>query len=94
MRFVLPKKVRVGKKHYTVNKTALHSRFLGEMDAAKRRISINSTKKLAISEMSDVFWHEITHCILNDMRSPLNHNERFVDAFGKRLAQVYRSMRA
>lgn len=40
------------------------------------------------SEMSETFWHEVTHAILHDMGDPLWKNEKFVTQFSKRLNQV------
>jgi hypothetical protein len=36
-------------------------------------------------ERAEVFWHEVTHAILHDMKHPLWRSEKFVQAFAKRL---------
>jgi len=44
--------------------------------------------------MSETFWHELTHAILNDMgEDTLNKNEKFVTGFANRLTKAIRSAR-
>lgn len=46
-------------------------------------------KRLPNTELSETFWHEVTHAILHDMRRDDLNNESFVKAFSKRLSQVF-----
>ena len=45
------------------------------------------------AEISDTFWHELTHAILHDMEHPLCRNERFVSGFSERLNRAVNSAR-
>ena len=45
------------------------------------------------AEVSDTFWHELTHAILHDMNHPLWKNERFVSGFAERLNRAVNSAR-
>jgi hypothetical protein len=45
-------------------------------------------EKLPDKEVSDTFWHEVTHAILEDMDHPMYRDERFVTAFANRLNEV------
>ena len=47
------------------------------------RIEVRTPK-----DMTESFWHEVTHAILFDMQDPRWNNEVFVTAFSKRLTQV------
>lgn len=90
--FKAPPKVKIGKYTYTIkHDPALRSSLLGHISYASRTIQL-TTKRIANAELSEVFWHEVTHGILHDMRSPLAYNERFVTAFGKRLNDAVRSV--
>lgn len=44
-------------------------------------------------QISETFWHEVTHAILHDMEHPLWKDEKFVTAFSKRLNQVINTAR-
>jgi len=44
-------------------------------------------------ERAEAFWHETTHAILHDIGHPLTTDEKFVDAFSKRLNQVVHSVK-
>jgi len=44
--------------------------------------------------MTDTFWHELVHAILNDMgRNTLNADEQFVTGFANRLTKAIQSAR-
>jgi hypothetical protein len=44
--------------------------------------------------MTDTFWHELVHAILNDMGEDLlNNNEKFVTGFANRLTKAIQSAR-
>jgi hypothetical protein len=44
-------------------------------------------------QISETFWHEVTHAILHDMDHPLWKDEKFVTAFSKRLNEVVHTAR-
>lgn len=66
---------------------------VGRVDYKSRTIDIANVnywtgEKLPDKEVSDTFWHEVTHAILEDMNHPLYRDERFVTAFANRLNEV------
>lgn len=98
----IPTKVRINKTTYAVKR--VHSFKArgkrGEIHYANKEIKIakliNSTvlqKFLSISkeEQWEVFWHEIVHGILHDMQRHDLNNERFVNAFCRRLYGVLKA---
>lgn len=98
---VIPKKARIRSTVYAVK--SVHSfrpaGKRGEIHYANKEIKIAKfihsavlQKFLAISkeEQWEVFWHEIVHGILNDMKRHDLNNERFVNAFCLRLYGVLR----
>jgi len=48
-------------------------------------------KKYSNADRTYAFWHEVTHAILSDMGNKLNHDEKFVTDFSRRLAAVVNS---
>ena len=91
----IPKEFKIGKKRYKV-KQVRHTAPLGTMgsvhyEAGLVEIATNSgrnDRSFKQEEMSDTFWHEVTHAILRDMGHKLWNNEPFVTAFANRLNQV------
>ena len=84
----IPKQIKVGKKLYVVNQRAKpRKRFtVGEVNYTRQRIDIithsNFTGRAFKSEeLSDTFWHELTHAILHEMQHPLQDDEDFVTKF-------------
>jgi hypothetical protein len=66
---------------------------MGEVDHDKRVVTIATTSNLTgrsfkTEEVSDTFWHEVTHAILQDMGHRLWNNEKFVTRFANRLNEV------
>ena len=52
---------------------------------------VSKSLRIAIRGKEDkheTFWHEVTHAILHDMNSKLTYNEKFVEAFSKRLSRA------
>jgi len=93
----IPKIINVGIKEYTVLKVKRVKRgnTLGTVDYTNNIIWVathdDRGNKLTKDEMADTFWHEITHAILHDMRSPLCDDERFVTTFANRLTNAINS---
>jgi hypothetical protein len=92
----IPKSFKLSNIPYQVKLTE-HIRgprgVIGRVDYVARNIKIATVnywtgKPLPTEEMSDTFWHEVTHAILNDMNSPLCSDETFVTAFANRLNEV------
>ena len=88
----IPARITVGSRLYVINKRKRpRKRFtVGEVNYTKQRIDIithsNFTGRAFKSEeLSDTFWHELTHAILHDMDHPLTRDEKFVTAFARRL---------
>ena len=97
----LPRKVRVGNKHYSVEIVEAMAQLgrMGEVNHDRKRITIskrsNITGKLfKITDVEDTFWHELTHAILADMgMHNLNNNEQFVTGFANRLTKAIQQAR-
>jgi hypothetical protein len=49
--------------------------------------------KLRARRRVHIFWHETVHAILHDMGHRLRDDEKFVDAFAKRLTQIVSTAR-
>lgn len=92
---LIPKSLQIGKRRYKIR----HEKFAprvgtaGEIAydhheiviATHSNVSGNSYKT---DDVSDTFWHELTHAILHDMEDPLYRDEAFVTEFSKRLNQA------
>lgn len=63
---------------------------VGYFDPAHLSIAVCSS--LAPSAQEQTFWHEVTHCILFALNSPMYENEEFVDQVGGLLQQITSSM--
>jgi hypothetical protein len=94
---LIPKKITVGKTTYTVIKTR-HARtknILGTIDYTNGIIWLATHdahgNEIESEEMSDTFWHEITHAVLHNMKHPLRDDEKFVSMFGTLLADSVES---
>lgn len=91
----LPKKIKVGDRWYSVEivetmERKAHMGYVyygtGAIEIAKKSNVTN--KQYTNDEISDTFWHELTHAILYDMGSNLHSNEKFVTRFANRLAKA------
>lgn len=92
---LIPKSFNLGKRTYTVKVLPTMGRrgIMGSTYFESARIEIGTRSKITgmaykQEDMSDTFWHELTHAILNDMGSNLQLNETFVTAFANRLNQA------
>jgi len=86
MRIDIPKKIKIGRKTYTVEVVNVLPRcHNGEIEYVDKTIKLLRAGK---KEMREVFIHEVIHAILQDMRRHDLNNEAFVKAFCKRLYQV------
>jgi predicted SprT family Zn-dependent metalloprotease len=91
----LPKKIKVGDRWYSVEivetmERRAHMGYVyygtGAIEIAKKSNVTN--KRYSKEEVSDTFWHELTHAILYDMGSNLYNNEKFVTRFANRLCKA------
>jgi hypothetical protein len=88
----IPKKITVGTKTYAVIKVkkAKTKHILATIDYTHGIIWMATHdmhgNKLGKEEMSDTFWHELTHAVLHDMNHNLCSDEKFVNAFANRLS--------
>ena len=97
----IPKTIRVGNKRYSIEviETMLRQRIMGTIDYDNRTIRLGRKSNVTgrtytQAMMSETFWHELTHAILNDMgEDALNKNEKFVTGFSHRLTKAIRSAR-
>jgi len=93
----IPKKITVGAREYSIEIVeALLDKadyVMGTVNLTHQKVKIaqksNKTGQVFTSaQMSDTFWHEVTHAILHDMGSKLYNNEKFVNGFSDRLNKV------
>ena len=96
----LPKKIKVGDRWYSVEivetmERRAHMGYVyygtGAIEIAKKSNVTN--KRYSKEEVSDTFWHELTHAILYDMGSNLYNNEKFVTRFANRLSKAINTAR-
>lgn len=96
----LPKKVKVGDRWYSVEIVETMERRAqmgcvyygtGAIEVAAKSNVTN--QKYSPDEISDTFWHELTHAILYDMGSSLYKNEKFVTRFANRLSKAINTAR-
>jgi hypothetical protein len=91
----LPRKIKVGDRWYSVEivETMERRAQMGCVNYGAGEITVatksNTTNKpYSKDEISDTFWHELTHAILYDMGSTMYRNEKFVSRFASRLAKA------
>ena len=97
----LPRKVRVGNKHYSVEivETMAQRGRMGDVNHDRKRITIGQRsnvtgKRFKVTDVEDTFWHELTHAILADMgMHALNNDETFVTGFANRLTIAIQTAR-
>ena len=93
----LPKIIAVGDKKYTViNTTTKEPYVLGSISYTNCTITVSTKTPQRVvpkAEQAVVFWHEVVHAILHDIKPKLNKDERFVEEFAERLQQVTTSAR-
>jgi hypothetical protein len=84
----IPKQIQVGKRVYSINQRRKPRRrfTVGEVNYGQQYIDVvthsNFTGRAFKSEeLLDTFWHELTHAILYEMKSPLHNDEAFVTKF-------------
>ena len=84
----IPARITVGSRLYVINRRKRPRKRLtvGEVNYTKQYIDIithsNWTGRAFKSEeLSDTFWHELTHAILYEMGHPLHNDEAFVTKF-------------
>jgi hypothetical protein len=84
----IPKQIKVGKRLYTINqrRKPRRRRTVGEVNYRDQYIDVvthsNYTgRAFKTEELSDTFWHELTHAILYEMGNPLHNDEAFVTQF-------------
>lgn len=97
----LPRKIRVGKKMYTIDivETMLHFGDMSRIHYEESNIKIGKKsnvtgKKFNKADLNNSFWHELVHAILHDMgQHTLNRDEDFVTEFADRLHTAIDSAR-
>ena len=97
----IPKTIRVGNKKYSIEivETMLQRRRMGMIDYSTQRITLGRKSNVtgqhySQAVMTETFWHELVHAILNDMgQTALNKDEKFVSEFSKQLTKAIKSAR-
>jgi hypothetical protein len=97
---VLPKKVQVGSKWYSVDvvESMRRKSEVGRVTYGTQKIELARRTHhgipLKLTALEETFWHELTHAILHDMgEHSLNNRENFVEEFAQRLARAIRTAR-
>ena len=60
----------------------------GQDARARAATCDRSQRKFTRKELTDTFWHEVTHAILRDMDHPLWCSEKFVTDFARRMIEI------
>lgn len=94
----IPKSLKINKRTFKVQllRTMQRRGTMGQTDHTRRLISVATNSNLdgrsfKTEEISDTFWHELTHAILYEMDHPLWNNERFVSKFSSYLDEAIRT---
>jgi len=93
----IPSKIKVGRTKYTVTAVpSLPYCRMGDVEFKAGTIRIADKSRYSGESYShdnkcNVFWHELTHAILDDMGNKLALNEDFVIAFSNRLHSAIKS---
>ena len=97
---VLPKKIQVGSKWYSVDvvESMRRKSEVGRVTYDTQKIELarrtHHGVPFRLSALEETFWHELTHAILHSMgEHELNNRERFVEEFSLRLARAIRTAR-
>lgn len=92
---LIPKQFRIGRTRFNVRTVRKLRRrgTMGELDTNTNCLTIATQSNLSgrvfkREELTDTFWHEVTHAILKDMGSEQWDDEHFVTEFSNRLTQV------
>lgn len=91
----IPRRITIGKKKYDVivaDRGPIKG-CMGGVSYDNKLIHIGmrswrTNKRYKQEEITDTFWHEVTHAILQDMGHKLEADEKFVTAFANRLTKV------
>ena len=96
-----PRRAKIPKKFQVMGHTITVKRIpqsrwkagktcVGYFDPAHLTIAVCSGMPASAQEQT--FWHEVTHCILFALNSPMYEDEEFVDQVGGLLQQIISSM--
>ena len=91
----IPRRITVGKKKYDVvvcDRGPVKG-AMGGVSYDDKLITVGtrswySNKRFKQETVTDTFWHEVTHAILQDMGHKLEADEKFVTSFANRLTKV------
>ena len=94
----IPKQLKINRRLYKVRtpKHITRKGAMGETDHERRLIDVATHSNLTnrsfkSEEISDTFWHELTHAILYEMQHPLWCDEAFVAKFSAHLDEAIRT---
>ena len=89
---IIPKEIKVGKTKYTIEwfESICKGRLIcrGFVSYITKVIGLSrgySKRRYSSKQISETFWHEVTHAILYDMKNDLYKDEKFVTEFSKSL---------
>ena len=92
-------KLKIGKSNYKVQTIEAFQNkvIVAQIDYDNKTITL--AKRGGVShqprtkqQIEHAFWHEAVHGILEDMQSPLERNERFVDGIAVRLMKLIKQV--
>lgn len=87
MAYYIPKKVKIGRKEFRVERVKeIEGGHEGRILYKEKVIELD--QYLTGEELWEAFLHEVVHGILRDMQRHDLNSERFVTAFSERLAQA------
>jgi hypothetical protein len=92
---LIPASFKLDRRPYSVS-LVRHTKPTGTMGKVYYELRLieiathsgRSQRKFTREELTDTFWHEVTHAILRDMDHPLWRSEKFVSAFARRMTEI------
>lgn len=83
---IIPTKFRMKGKSYRVQQVSKY-KYMGGFCPVSLQVYLRKQQP----DKAATFWHEATHAVLHSMGSPLWRNERFVEQFSVRLAELIKT---
>ena len=92
---LIPKKFQLNGKTYTVRRPKRMRKHatVGRCEYATRTLHVASHSNVSYRQFNDefvseTFWHEALHAMLNEMKHPLTRDERFVTDLSRLLNEL------
>lgn len=94
MKYWIPSQMQVGKHKYIVRQERIVDNGLcrGQVNIKTKTVMLAERDvhghKFSADERYETLFHELTHAVLYEMKSPLTYNEKFVTKFAKLLTDA------